>query len=80
MSKENCIKKGYHEYSTWRKLEDSRVFCDINGLSYKATPFSYYVRNCKHCDAIEAALNSEEKEVKTKNHIKAKKLVLASRK
>ena len=80
MAKENCIKKGYHEYSAWRKLQDSRVVCDMNGVSYHTVVFDYYVRNCKCCDAIEAALNTAEKEVKTKNHIKAKKLVLASRK
>ena len=80
MAKENCTKKGYHEYSDWRKLQDSRVVCDMNGVSYHTVVFDYYVRNCKCCDAIQAALNTTEKEVKTKNHIKAKKLVLASRK
>lgn len=77
MSKNNCIKKGYHEYSAWRKIEDNRVVCDMNGVSYHVAPFIYYVRNCKCCDALEAASNLAEKEFKTEKHNKVKKLSLS---
>ena len=74
MSKENCVKKGYHEFSGWRRLENSRLVGDMNGTSYRAVAFDYYIRNCKCCDAIEAASNLHDKELKTLAH---KKLVLA---
>ena len=71
-----CDVKGFHEYTDWRTIEESRTESTMTGMSYVMAKNNYYIRNCKFCGRLDSASNEVEMGIKSRTCHKVKHLGL----